>query len=486
MREKIVVLGGGTAGWMTALFVRHILPQAQITLIKSNEVDVIGVGEATTPHFVNFLQMLGIDVLHFINETNGSIKNGINFVNWNGDGKKYLHPFLEFVSDFSIPNLFDTGCGDYYLKNLIRNNLPFEEYTYSYKLSYNNKIDLEKMSYACHFDSALLSNYLEKIGVSRNINQIEGHYQNLKTDEQGYITDLCLTDGRLFECDFVFDCSGFSRLLIGNHFKEQWISYSNHLPMKKAIPFWLDSVEDIPPYTTATAMKNGWIWQIPLQDRIGSGYVFDTDYISVDEAHQEAEELFNKKLTVRKVIDFNAGRYKNCWVKNCMAIGLSSSFIEPLESTSLYVILLQFGYFKHFINELKKPKDQSIKTYNKIISDIMEDVLSFVYFHYITKRNDSEFWKKFKKNYSVPKKLKDILDSIENGHLAPHQISSIFPLFSYLHVGRGLNLFENGINTNNYDLVNPSPFNYNLIINGLENQSLDHSRFLKYLKEKYK
>ena len=486
MNERIIVLGGGTAGWMTALFMKHILPKSQITLIKSNEVGVIGVGEATTPHFVDFLQMLGIDVLHFINETKGSFKNGINFVNWNGDGTSYLHPFSEFISDFAMPNIFDTGCKDYYLKNLIKNNLPFEDYVYSYKLSYNNKIDLEKLRVACHFDSNLLSNYLEKVGSSRNIEKIEGHYQNLETDDQGYITKILLDDGREFECDFVFDCSGFSRLLIGKHFQEKWISYNDHLPMKKAIPFWLDPVDDIPPYTTAMAMKNGWIWQIPLQDRIGSGYVFDTDYITVDQAHQEAETLFDKKLTIRKVIDFNTGRYENFWVKNCMSIGLSSSFIEPLESTSLYVALLQFGHFKHFINEIKKPNNQSIKIYNKIISDIMDDVLSFVYLHYLTKRSDSEFWKNFRTNYKVPGKLKDILDSIKNKNLVDHQISSTFSLHSYLHVSKGLGLFENGINIYNQDLVNPPPFDYNLMINDLESKALNHSTLLKILQEKYK
>lgn len=486
MNEKIIVLGGGTAGWMTALFMRHVLPNSQITLVKSAEIGVIGVGEATTPHFVDFLQMIGIDVLHFINETGGSFKNGINFVNWNGDGKNYLHPFSEVVSNFSIPNLFSTGCDNYYLKNLIKNKLPFEDYVYSYKLSYNNKVDTERQRFACHFDSNLLSKYLEKIGLERNIVQIEGNYQGLRINEQGYIDEISLSENRKIECDFIFDCSGFSRLLIGKHFNERWISYRDHLPMKKAIPFWLDPVDDIPPYTIATAMKNGWTWQIPLQDRIGAGYVFDTDYTDVDQAHSEAEQMFGRKLTVRKVIDFEAGRYKNCWVKNCMAVGLSSSFIEPLESTSLFVVLLQFNFFKHFVNEIKNPKEQSIKIYNDLVSEIMDDVLCFIYFHYLTKRQDSDFWKNFRKNYPVPDKLKGILESIENQNLSDYQLTSAFSLFNYLHVGKGLGSFSKGINIRNQDIIKPSPFEYKILVDSLEKQAINHSELLKILKEKYK
>lgn len=491
MNEKIVVLGGGTAGWMTALFIKHTIPTSNVTLIKSNEIGVIGVGEATTPHFIEFLGLLKIDFFHFLNKTGGTIKNGINFVNWNGDGRSYFHPFYESVVNFSIPNIFDRECNDYHLKNLIDKSLPFDENVYSNKISYANKIDLDRVKFACHFDSGLLSNYLEEIALSRGIVLEEGFYDNVSVDENGFIKEIILKDNRKFLCDFVFDCSGFSKAIIEKHFKEKWISYSNHLPMKKAIPFWLDKSPEMFPYTNSIAMNYGWMWQIPLQNRIGSGYVFDSDYIDENQALEEAEVFLGKKLEIRKIIDFRAGRHENFWVKNCMSVGLSSSFVEPLESTSLFVVILQFYLFKNFINEIRKPEEKSIKTFNFLMSRIMDDVLCFIYFHYYTKRNDTEFWKNLKNNYPIPEKLVSIIESIKNRNLRYHQfygapLTDTFPLQSYLHVGNGLGLFENGINNQNFELVKPSQLEYNSIINSLTKEAINHNDFLEILKEKYK
>ena len=350
--RKFVVLGGGTAGWLTALFMKDNFPQDDVTIIQNEKIGIIGVGEATTPNIISFLLNLGIDPLDVLRETGGGIKNGVNFVNWNGDGKRYMHSFRDTITNFSMPPLFSSDALDFYLKNLMAKKLPFEEYIYQIKLSYSNKVDLDHTEYALHFDTNLFSQFLQKIGKQRNVNIVEGTFKNATQDENGNITKLHLEDGREYACDFVFDCTGFARLLIDGVLKEKWISYKKHLPMKKGIPFWIDAETPLEPHTGAIAMKYGWIWKIPLLHRTGSGYIFDSDYIDENQALEEAEELFGQKLEVRKIIPFEAGRFDRYWSKNCMAVGLSSSFIEPLESTSIFLSIGQLQTFKHFFNEI--------------------------------------------------------------------------------------------------------------------------------------
>jgi tryptophan halogenase len=466
--KKYAIVGGGTAGWLTALFMKKTFPDSDVTLIRDKEIGIIGVGEATTPHIVMFLNQLGIDPIDVLRETNGTFKVGINFENWNGDGKKYLHSFSDKFCDFKIPNIFDSQCNEYYTLKLIKDGLDFKEYHYPTKLAYANKVDLHRTDWALHFDATKCANYLEKVGISRGINLIESNLKNVVQDEQGYITQLNLNDRKL-DVDFVFDCSGFHRVLIGGVYKEKWLSYSNHLPMKKGIPFWLDTEDEFEPYTSAIAMKYGWMWKIPLQHRTGSGYIFDSDYIDENQALEEAEQYFGRKLEIRKIIPFDAGRYENFWVKNCMAVGLSSAFIEPLESTSLFVTVQQLQTIRHFANELGRPKESSVKLFNEITSNSMDNVLAFVYLHYLTKRDDSDFWKNFRLNYSPPKRLLEIFDQVKENNMRFYDIfqtkvCATFDRNSYLQVCHGLEFFENLPNMENYDNVVPGPEEYKKMI----------------------
>jgi tryptophan halogenase len=255
--NNIVILGGGSAGYITAIFARKLFANAKITLIESKEIGIVGVGEASTPHLVNFFKEHNIDPLEVIQKTNGTIKNGINFVNWNGDGKAYFHDFFEHLESFSIQNVYDNGCEDFFKKLLINNNLDFKDYIYQQKLAYGNKIDLEKTNYAMHFDSVKLANFLESVARSRNIDIIDDVLNDPMLDDNGFIKSLKFKSERVIDCDFVFDCSGFSRVLIGKLYQSKWKSYSNFLPAKKAIPFWLEHKQDPRPYTDSIAMKNG-------------------------------------------------------------------------------------------------------------------------------------------------------------------------------------------------------------------------------------
>jgi tryptophan halogenase len=483
---KIVILGGGTAGWCCALFAKSVFPQSEITLVQNKEIGIIGVGEATTPHLITFLRNVGINPVDVIKETNGSIKNGICFENWNGDGKKYFHGFGENLSDFKVTNVFGTTSTDFFLKKLIYENKNIDEYRYLPALSFNNKVDVVNTSWAIHFDANKLADYMERVGCARGVKVTEGLYKNSILDEHGKITKICFEDSSELECDFVFDCSGFARLLVGGLYKEKWKSYSKYLPMKKAIPFWLESEDEIRPYTKAIAMKYGWMWNIPLQHRIGSGYIFDSDYINEEQALDEAEQYYGTKLKINKIIPFNTGRLENFWVKNCMSVGLASSFIEPLESTSLWVTVSQLDTFRQFLNEIKETDQKSIDLFNTIMSNTLDKTMHFIYLHYITKRNDSDFWKNFRKDYPVPKEFSNLLEKIKSGNIRyfdfkDSKASAVFELNNYLQVSAGIDIFEKQLNISAYELVNPTPDSYKELINMKIKQAISHRNFLNGL-----
>ncbi len=484
-KRKFVILGGGTAGWITAHSIRVLFPNDEVTVVYSEEKGIIGVGEATTPQMVEFLNQIGVDVLDFLKKTGGSVKHAINFENWNGDGKNYYHPFYESVVDFNIPGVYGHSAFDFYNKVLINRKLPFNEYLYQARLAEEKKIDLGRTTYAVHFDTYKFGKYLADFSATKNINVVQGTYQSATLKENGNIEKLNLDTGTV-ECDFVFDCSGFHRLLIGKLYQQEWVSYRKYLPMKKAIAFWIDPDEKIPPYTSCIAMKYGWMWKIPLQERYGSGYVYDSDYIDEHQAQKEAEEYYQRKLNVRRVIDIDAGRFKNVWVKNCIAVGLSGNFIEPLESTSIWLELALMSNFKQFLNEVDDPTESSIELFNQIIGNEVDEKMNFVHLHYHTKRNDSEFWREFKEKTPVPELLQKLMPLIKDNNLRFYNINNTlcpakFPLMSYLWIGTGLGLIENSGKTSGYDHIQPQPEVYKSIIENLVKEAPDQRKFLESL-----
>lgn len=484
-KRKFVIVGGGTAGWIAAHTVRKYFPTDDVTIVFSERQGIIGVGESTTPHIVDFLYSIGVDLGHFLKTVSGTIKHGISFENWNGDDKKYMHPFVEHLSDFSMKPIMNHSCWDFYNKMLINKKLSFNQYLYQTRLAYENKIDVKNTSYGLHFDAHKFSEYLKEFASSKNISIIVGDIISTDLDSKGNIENLNLEDCNI-KCDFVFDCSGFSRLIIGKLYKEEWISYKTHLPMDTAIAFWTSIEDKVPSYTRCIAMKSGWVWKIPLQDRFGCGYVFDSTYINEQQAIQEAEELFQQKLNIRKVIKFDPGRYRNVWVKNCIAVGLSSNFIEPLEATSIWLEIALLDNLKHFLNEIDKPNENSIKMFNTIIGNEVDEKMNFVYLHYMTKRNDSNFWKEFRQKHPMPERLQKLWPSIKENNLRYNQINDSmcpaqFPLMSHLWVCNGLELFDNPGDITGYENIQPQPEIYRAIIDMAIEQAFDQKTFLRSL-----
>ena len=491
-KRKILVLGGGTAGWFTALFAKKYFPHNEVTLVESKKIGVIGVGEAPTPHIVSFLlSELNIQPLDVIRHTKGSVKNGISFENWNGDGKKYFHPFrdLHEFDNFSIPPVYGWDCYDFYLKTLVKKDLDFNEYSFNTKLSYMNKVNLQKTFYALHFDAQLVVEGLAQVAKERGIIHIDDNYVSALKHPKGPITGIRFKKNGIIKCDFVFDCSGFSRHLIQKTYKQKWISYKKHLPLDKAIicPRSYKKKEEIFPYTKCTALKYGWMFQIPLQHRIGRGYIFDSSYITPEQAKQEVEKTFKEKITVTKTIDFEAGRMENFWVHNCMAVGLSSSFIEPLESTSIYLTIGQLTTLKQFFDNMFSADPDLINLFNSNVGGSFDDTMNFVYLHYLTKRKDSPFWKDFRKKHPMPDSLKERFSLLEKCQLNPFNFqqntAASFSLYSYLHIARGLELFKQKPSMENYHNLTPSVKQYKTMIDKVTKESMTHKQFLKELNE---
>ena len=459
---KYVILGGGTAGWLTALFVKEKFPYSDVTVIASSEIGILGAGEGTVPTIINFLKEINISQEDIIKHARGTIKNGIKFTNWLGDNSSYFHSFS--------------------LK------------PYIYDLSENKKINLkskdlsdsEKFSeMALHFDANQLADYLKYIGLSRGINLLDSKVKDVKFDFDNYIVGLELETNEQVDCDFVFDCSGFKRLIIGKHFKSKWNSYDHMLPMKKAMPFFLDNSneQNLPPYTEAIAMKYGWMWKIPVQGRYGCGYVYDSDYVTDEEIKSEIEQSVGIKLPNNtKTFSFNAGYYQETWINNCVSIGLSANFIEPLEATSIYVVTASLIYLLECIKGITMRDKNSIENYNLTIEEMNSRIAKFIYFHYISNRTDSKFWQEFFLKNKMPSDISKLLKLSKNKILEDSDLESLvysknkyhkfltgFTEYSWLIVADGLKLtsYKSGID-------------HQFHINDF----LDHSEYLKYANSK--
>ncbi len=485
MKKNFVILGGGTAGWFTALFIQKVRPNDNVSIIESTKIGTIGVGEATTPNVINFFTYLNIPIEDVIKNTNGTIKNGISFENWNGDGKKYFHAFFEHLTPFKVHPMFSNDCFEFYLKHLIHENKNLEDYQYSPLISYQNKVDTKHTSYALHFDAGMLAAFLKKTAIERGINHIDAEFESLSTNDKNDITKITLNNGQSVDVDFVFDCSGMARKIIGEHYKQKWISYRDHLPMKKAIIIPKEK-EDLFPYTKAIAMKYGWIFEIPLQHRVGRGYIFDSDYINEEQALKECEEYYGEKINVKKVIDFDAGRFEKVWVNNCVAVGLSSTFIEPLESTSLFLTIEQLMMFNHFHNTWFESNEDDRDMYNLICGNNMKETLSFVYLHYITKRKDSQFWIDFPTKHKPPKHFEKKLHKLKQNNIRHYDcvdtmLTAQFRMSSYVQVAQGLGVADVPINIKGFENIEPSVDNYKKLIDYNAKYADTMSDYLKKL-----
>ena len=405
--KDLVIVGGGAAGWLTALNVRRIAqPLQKVIVIESEEIGILGAGEGSTPALVNFLiDVLKIPFVEFYKKCNVTFKLGINFVNWNGDDKNYFHSFC---------------CGPQSKKLLqnLNNNTPFINNCEFYDnlrnspFAYNNvtKEHDKMLPYALHFDAHLLAEFLREQAIKRGVTRIEGKVTSIVDDERGYITSIGLESGQQVPCSFVFDCTGFKRLIIGKHFKSPWVSYAKHLPVKQALPFQLKiDPDNFNNCTDAIALKYGWMWKIPLRNRYGCGYVYDSDYINADQAKQEVEALLGHEVTSPRILNFSAGYYEKVCIKNCMAIGLAAGFTEPIEATSVWIQVIMIDRLTSHLSELYKDSQEARDNFNYYFSKINNNILAGLQLHYYVNRNDSPFWKEFRTKNTIVDTVADVI-----------------------------------------------------------------------------
>jgi tryptophan 7-halogenase len=420
MNKNIVIVGAGSAGWLTALFIKKLFPHKNVTVIGSSEIGILGAGEGTVPGFIEFLNSIDVSIVDIIKNCKGSIKNGVKFVNWNGTDDVYYHPFSSvpkldktyFDSKFTFFSKQQTDfsllsfvCEDKDINQLNLCSLNMEQKKVPFVLSEQGINGVA--GFALHFDANLVASYLKSVAESRGIIYIDDIISGFKQNENGSVTAI-QTNSQNIECDFVFDCSGFKRLLIGNLYKTEWKSVGDRLPVKRALPFFLPPDEQVECYTTATAMKNGWVWKIPLQHRSGCGYIFDSDYCTDDEATQEIESKFGK-VEIPRSFNFNAGHYEKYWVKNCIAIGLSSGFLEPMEATSIWTSTFMLNQLVNYTHAMFVEDDVLIKEFNENCSEVFEQTTDFLQLHYLTQRNDSQFWREYKQKHSISEKLSNMM-----------------------------------------------------------------------------
>ncbi|NIJ67550.1 tryptophan halogenase [Sphingomonas leidyi] len=391
---RILVVGGGTAGWMTAAALAHKLAgtPARIVLVESAEIGTVGVGEATIPHIRHFNATLGIDEADFLAATRGTYKLGIEFVDWGRKGDSYIHPFAEFGAPIGGVPFHQQWCA-------ARGEAgPFEAYSLPIQAARRGRFrrpDGDPYNYAYQFDAGLYAKFLRGYSEARGVVRREGKVIDVARDgESGFVRSVTLEGGEVLEADLFVDCSGFRGLLIEQALHAGYEEWTHWLPCDRAIALPCANVGPIAPLTRATAQDAGWTWRIPLQHRTGNGHVYASGFTSDEEALRTLlGAIAAPPMADPNRLRFVAGKRRRQWVGNVVAIGLSSGFLEPLESTSIHLIQLAIGRLLDlFPTRDWDPLDAA--EFNRLMALEYERVRDFLILHYhCTERDDSEFWR---------------------------------------------------------------------------------------------
>ena len=418
--RNVVIVGGGTAGWMAAAAFARFLNNGytRVTLVESDEISTVGVGEATIPPIINFNRMLGLDENEFLAATAGTFKLGIEFVDWGDLGERYFHPFGNYGHDLQGVHFHQL-----YLREKARRGMPdIAAFSMSAVAAANGKFGratddakspIRELFYAFHFDASLYARYLRGYAERGGITRIEGKIAevNLRPAD-GYVEAVILADGRRIEGDLFVDCSGFRGLLIEEALQTGYESYSHWLPCDRAVavPCALPNPGEPDPFTRSTARRAGWQWRIPLQHRMGNGLVYCSEFLGDDDAEaQLLASLEGAPLADPRRIRFTAGRRRESWNRNVVALGLASGFIEPLESTSIHLVQAAIQRLVALFPD--KRFDPVERTeFNRQMRDIYEDIRDFIILHYkATRRDDSPFWDRVR-TMDIPDSLQRKID----------------------------------------------------------------------------
>lgn len=399
--KRVVIVGGGTAGWISAAVLMRVLGRVvDITLVESDDIGTVGVGEATIPPILSLNRALGIDEADFLRATKGTIKLGIEFENWGDVGERYMHAFGSIGKDYPF-------CTFHHLWTRYRQFQPdtdFWDFSLNYQAAKASRYaplermgnsDLQGLVHAYHFDAGLYARYLRDLSERGGVTRLEGRVVSAAVaPDSGDIKSVTLADGRCVEGDLFIDCSGFRGLLISQRLHVGYDDWSHWLPCNRALAVQTTGVGAPVPYTRSIAHDAGWRWQIPLQHRVGNGLVYSDAYLDDQQAHDRLLSAVEGDLVSDpRPIHFRTGRRRQQWSKNCVSIGLASGFLEPLESTSIH--LIQTGILrlvKLFPHTGIKQAD--VDEYNRQSRAEFEHIRDFIILHYkATRRSDSDFWR---------------------------------------------------------------------------------------------
>ncbi|MEW6989625.1 tryptophan halogenase family protein [Colwelliaceae bacterium 6441] len=445
--NKVVILGGGTAGWMTAsLLIKTFGSTLNIELVESDQIGTIGVGEATIPPIIHFNDELGIDPREFIKETKATVKLGIEFENWGNIGESYMHAFGDIGKSFPLCDF-----NHFWLKGKKEGlDYNFWDFSLNYQTAKKNAfapldkipgVNLPGLVFAFHFDAGLYAKMLAKYSIARGVVRTEGKVIDVEQCQTtGNITAVTLDNAKKISGDLFIDCTGLRGLLIEQTLNTGYEDWSHWLPADSAVAVPCESVEPITPYTKSIAHEAGWQWRIPLQHRIGNGFVYSSKYMTDEEATNKLlANLDGKPLAEPKVIKFKTGRRLKQWNKNVLSIGLSSGFLEPLESTSIHliqsaVVRLTKMFPHQGFNEVM------VAEYNRQSKIEFERIRDFIILHYkINQRTDSKFWLDCQRA-DIPETLKHKIDVFKSSGLMFRENDELFTKIAWQQVCIGQNL----------------------------------------------
>lgn len=446
--EKVVIVGGGSAGWMTAAALSDALGRScQIIVVESEAIGTVGVGEATIPPIRVFNHRLGIDEQTFVRETSGSYKLGIEFVDWGALGKRYFHPFGQHGAEFDLAPFYHLWMREHLAGRI---SGPIDDFSMAWAMARAGKFShpvqdrrliQSTFDYAYHFDAGLYAQFLRRYAEARGVVRVEGRILDVRLDnETGNLAAVRLDDAREIDGEFFIDCSGFRGLLIEEALQAGYDDWRHWLPCDRAVAAPCAKVGDMTPYTRSTAKAAGWQWRIPLQHRTGNGYVHCSEFISEDEATSTLlKSLDGEAMAEPRTLRFTTGRRRRFWKRNCVAIGLSAGFMEPLESTSLH--LIQYGVLR--LIALWPDREMSpllAEEYNAQTAAEYERIRDFLVLHYkATERGDSPLWR-YCAAMSIPESLQYKIDHFRNYGLLVADERELFKNPSWIAVYLGQNV----------------------------------------------
>jgi tryptophan halogenase len=444
--EQVVIVGGGTEGWMAAIYLNRHLRRAncKVVLVESPTLGTIGVGEATVPSLVNFIRLLNLDEKQFMRRCSATYKVGIKFDGWSAEGATHWHPFGTCGARINGLDLFH-----FWLKHRFEagSRLAYSDYSAQALLGEGEKSPwpyggssriVEMGSYAYHLDASAFGDYLREIATGEGVQHLFGTVQGVDCDERGDIVTLDIGGGRRVAGDLFLDATGSRGQLIQEALGDSWIDWSKFMLCDSAVAMPLPRGDRFPPYTLSKAMPAGWTWKIPLSSRTGNGYVFSSAHISPDAAVAALigqSGLRRARGADPRLLSFRVGRRTNFWLRNCISVGLASGFVEPLESTGIHLIQKTIMLLVDYLPD-RRFNDALRRAYNAKMAAVYDEIRDFIVLHYILSQRDEPFWRDAR-NVPLPDTLRESLAIYDETGRIENPRLQLFPETSYFFILSG-------------------------------------------------